>query len=101
MSIYSTGWRKETANGPLVKIGADFLMGPSGKILRPSASIGAGYRLSVPKDAGNRSEGALLWAGLGTDIKIWGLGINISISGELTQSLKGAVGVTLRGTLPY
>ena len=85
----------ESANGPLLWLGADYLFLPEGKAIRPSASLNLGYRLAIPR-ASNSAEGAFLHAALGADFHLGGLSLNLSLTAELTQALRPAAGISLR-----
>lgn len=108
MSFDRTGWIPETANGPLVRLGADYILLPEDKRFRPLASFSAGYRLRIPPEADSSAmegipvqpDGAFLCAALGADIRIENLTLGFSVTGELTHSLRPAAGVSIRILLP-
>lgn len=108
MSFGDDGWQPQTANGPLARIGADYLFLPEGSAFRPSASLSVGYRLRVPPGADSpgltgppvRADGAFLTAGIGADICVGGLCLSIALTGELTSTLHPAAGIKLMVLLP-
>ena len=93
MSLHPYGWTGETANGPLVNLGADFILRPEDKRFRPTASLSTGYRIKIPPDKG---DSAFLSGRLGTDISLGNVRINVSITGEITHTLRGAAGIRVR-----
>ena len=95
MTFYEGVKQYESANGPLLWLGADYLFLPEGKAIRPSASLNLGYRLAIPR-ASNSAEGAFLHAALGADFHLGGLSLNLSLTAELTQALRPAAGISLR-----
>lgn len=95
MTFYEGVKQYESANGPLLWLGADYLFLPEGKAIRPSASLNLGYRLAIPR-ASNSAEGAFLHAALGADFHLGGLSLNLSLTAELTQTLRPAAGISLR-----
>ena len=104
MSFTDRGWSPETANGTMARIGASYLFPLPWKHLRPSASLSAGYRLRVPPEADSsittRPDGAFLQAGIGTEILLGGLLLDISLTAELTGQLRPAAGLKLAVLLP-
>ena len=103
MSFSNEGWMAETANGPMVRLGADYLFSMPWKHLRPSASLSAGYRLRIPPVAdarASRPDGAFLQAAIGTDFLVGGLCLNLSLKGELTGQLNPAAGLSLTVFMP-
>lgn len=103
MSFDNEGWQGESANGPMIRLGAQYLFLPEERKLRPLASLSAGYRLRIPPEAdspGRKVQGAFLTAEIGADLLLGGLRLGISVTGELTQSLRPAAGINLRVMLP-
>ena len=99
MTFYEGIKQYESANGPLLWLGADYLFLPEGKAIRPSASMSLGYRLAIPR-ASNSAEGAFLRTALGADFHLGGLSLNLSITAELTQALHPAAGLGVKVLLP-
>lgn len=108
MSFSATSWWSETAGGPMLRVSAQYLFLPESSAFRPSASISAGYRLRVPPEAvplGQtasplRSDGPFLSAGLGADLRVGGLRLGLTLTGELTGTLRPAAGLRLSFLLP-
>ena len=108
MTITGNGWRADTVNGPLLRIGAQYLFLPEERAFRPSASLSIGYRLRVPPEAlslgqapsPGRADGPFLTAGLGTDLRVGGLRLGIALTAELTATLRPAAGLRLSFLLP-
>ena len=100
LSKYNGRFQPETGNGPMLWIGADYLV-PARKAVRPSVSLNAGYRRPVPRSGSSgRAYGAYLKAGIGADIQFGETLVNISLTGQLTQSLSFAAGINLQLMLP-
>lgn len=99
MTFYEEEKQYESANGPLLWLGADYIFLPEGKAIRPSASLNLGYRLAVPR-ASNSAVGVFLRAALGADFHIGGLSINLALTAELTQALHPAAGLGVKVLLP-
>lgn len=108
ISFGDDGWQPQTANGPLARIGADYLFLQEDSTFRPSASLSVGYRLRVPPGADSpglagppvRADGAFLMAAVGTDVRIGSLCLSIALTGELTATLRPAAGIKLMVLLP-
>lgn len=99
------GFRSVMAtNGPMVKLGADYVFLPNSKYINPTISINAGYRIAMPPKEDerleNRLEGFFLEAKTGADINIGGLKLNLSVKAALTQALRPAAGLSMHVLLP-
>ena len=100
MSWDTDGWQEETANGPMLRAGAEYLFPRSSPHIQFLASLSAGYRLRIPPNATPRAEGAFLSAGLGTEFLLGGLRLDLSLTAELTWQFRPAAGVSLTVLLP-
>lgn len=100
MSFYKEGRQAQTSNGPMVKLGASYIFLPNGRHISPAASFGAGYRATIPPDEDVKTDGFFLEAGMGADINIGGLRLNISVKAAMTQALNPAAGISLSVLLP-
>ena len=101
MSFYKEGRQAQTGNGPMVKLGASYIFLPNGRYISPAASFGAGYRATIPpKEDVKTTDGFFLEAGMGADINIGGLRLNISVKAAMTQALNPAAGISLSVLLP-
>jgi hypothetical protein len=99
MTFYGGEKQYESANGPLIWLGADYLFLPEGKAIRPSASLSIGYRRAIPR-ASNSADGAFLHTSIGTDFHLGGLSLNLSLTAELTQALHPSAGLGVKVLLP-
>lgn len=100
MSFYKEGRQAQTGNGPMVKLGASYIFLPNGRYISPAASFGAGYRVTIPPEKDVKTDGVFLEAGMGADINIGGLRLNISVKAAMTQALNPAAGISLSVLLP-
>ena len=108
MSFDRNEWTPESANGPMVSLGADYLFLRETKRFRPLVSLSTGYRLRIrPGNVSEgtavkpvRADGAFLTAALGGDLRIGGLCMGIALTGHLTGSFHPAAGMRLRIMLP-
>ena len=100
MSFHKEGRQAQTGNGPMVKLGASYIFRPNGRYISPAASVGAGYRVTIPPEKDVKTDGFFLEAGMGADINIGGLRLNISVKAAMTQALNPAAGISLSVLLP-
>lgn len=108
MTITGNGWRADTSNGALFRLGAQYLFLKEERAVRPSVSLSAGYRLRIPPEAlspgqvpsPGRADGPFLSAGLGADLRIGGLRVGVALTAELTATLRPAAGLRLTALLP-
>ena len=104
MSFTDRGWSPETANGAMARIGASYLFPLPSRHFQILTSLSAGYRLRIPPEADSpvttRPDGAFLQAGIGTEILLGGLRLDLSLTGEITGQLRPAAGVKLAVLLP-
>lgn len=100
VSWNADGWLEETANGPMLRAGADYLFPLPSRHFQILTSLSAGYRLRIPPNATPRAEGAFLAAGLGTEILLGGLRLDLSLTAELTGQLRPSAGLKLAVLLP-
>ena len=100
MSFHKEGRQAQTGNGPMVKLGASYIFLPNGRNISPTASFGAGYRATIPPEKDVKTDGFFLEAGMGADINIGGLRLNISVKAAMTQALNPAAGISLSVLLP-
>lgn len=99
------GFRSVMAtNGPMVKLGADYVFLPNSKYINPTISISGGYRTAMPPKEDerreNKLEGVFIEAAVGADITIGGLKLNLSAKAALTQALRPAAGLSIHVLLP-
>lgn len=100
MSFHKEGRQAQTGNGPMVKLGASYIFRPNGRYISPAISVNAGYRATIPPEKDVKTDGVFLEAGMGADINIGGLRLNISVKAAMTQALNPAAGISLSVLLP-